>query len=798
MAEAAVGSIPKKTREKKAVFGIGSGITEADAEMKGCRLPTNEQVIRCYMFYRQAGLSLMRSSRDNAKIVLKKVIPFYQKANIPTITEKRACEKIIELCEKNSKLRALPLDRRSSASAIHKLQQAEADLKKTFPLWIKDANKVMTNKDDIKFLESMMRDRIASFASLDKKLVLQLQRKDTRAQKQEERRRKFQESAAASSTAALPSSDESCADIDSPVKQPNKVPAMQTRTHRRQRRTGTDAFIPFDILKSPNIVSLSTRMKISPAQQSALTKAIIEVSGGDSSKVAASYATADRSRRKVNVGIAATIRKSWVPPRYASLHWDSKLMVNQTTHDLAERLVVSVGNNTSNKLLGVPAYQPGTDKRCGTIIASATVELLHSWECADTVVNMTFDTTASNTGHVSAACVSLQQSLGRALLWSACRHHVGEVILTQVFDDLHIEVSRSPEYTVFSKFKKQFNKIPHGSDEILSPFDSTPSYFSVAETLSNITQWKDSAIAVAITTAEHQREDYKEFSELCLLYLDRSERNFQFRRPGAVHKARWMSKILYSIKMVLLEKQIHLMHPGPIMPASQQKKLRSFTDFVCLIYINWWMTCRSAVDAPYNDLSLYQNLLKYTAISSDIAGSAVKALKRHLWYLCPEMVTLAIFSDGTPKPEIQYLVEKLLAVKPPDDLKLPQDRYGTGFGKPKFPDAITERTRLGDLVTGDSWFIVQLLEMDMDFLNDDIENWPGHPAFLISKEKTTCLNVVNDSAERSVKLSADFIEAAKSEEHYQNILQVVESHRKETPNLRKRKRSLTKVANDDD
>ncbi|ESN95425.1 hypothetical protein HELRODRAFT_179500 [Helobdella robusta] len=127
-------------------------------------------------------------------------------------------------------------------------------LKKTFPLWIKNANKIMMNKDDIKFLESMMANRIASFASLDKKLVLQLQRKDTRAQKQEERRRKFQESAAASSTAAPLSSDESCADIDSPVKQPDKVPAMQTRTHHRLRRTGTDAFTPFDIIKSPKIV----------------------------------------------------------------------------------------------------------------------------------------------------------------------------------------------------------------------------------------------------------------------------------------------------------------------------------------------------------------------------------------------------------------------------------------------------------------------------------------------------------------------------------------------------------------
>ena len=38
-----------------------------------------------------------------------------------------------------------------------------------------------------------------------------------------------------------------------------------------------------------------------------------------------------------------------------------------------------------------------------------------------------------------------------------------------------------------------------------------------------------------------------------------------------------------------------------------------------------------------------------------------------------------------------------------------------------------------------------------------------------------------------MKLSADFLAAAQSEEHYQNVLQVVEQDRKRTPNLRKRK-----------
>ena len=47
------------------------------------------------------------------------------------------------------------------------------------------------------------------------------------------------------------------------------------------------------------------------------------------------------------------------------------------------------------------------------------------------------------------------------------------------------------------------------------------------------------------------------------------------------------------------------------------------------------------------------------------------------------------------------------------------------------------------------------------------------------------LNLTNDSAERAVKLSSDFLSSAKNESQYQNVLQVVELNRNEIPNLRK-------------
>ena len=733
---------PKETRQSNAVFGIGTGITsadaDADAEITGSKLPTNSQVLRCYMFHQREGLTLNRTRHDNAKIVLKQIIPFYNKANIPTITEKKACEKIISLFQKNSKLRELPVNRRSSSSAQTKLKQTEIELSKTFPIWAKNAEKIMNNKEDLEFLQSMKTDRVASFGSHDRKLALQLKRKEARAKKQEERRMRVEEecksSASTSSIGAITSSEGSSSEVecDSPFKIPQQTPV---KAHHRETRTGTAAFVPHDILKSPKVVSLATRMKLSPAQQAAFTQAIIEESGGDTSKVSVSYATADRSRRTVSEEIAKAVQNSWVPPKFASIHWDSKLMLSQAKHTSEERLVVAVGNQNDVKILGVPAYQPGTDQRSGDIIAQATIQLLQSWNCVGSIVNMTFDTTASNTGHVSAACITLQQSTGRALLWSACRHHVGVVILTQIFNDLNIETSRSAEYTVFSRFKKNFDTVPHGSNETLSAFDKS-FLANDAETLSLITHWQENTVAAAEVLVHHQREDYKEFTELCLLYLDNGDnsRSFNFRRPGAVHKARWMAKVLYAIKMVLLENQISLLPRGTITTSTQPQKLRSFVTFICLIYSRWWMTSSSAVDAPWHDLCLYQDLVKYAQVNPGISASGLKALNRHLWYLCSEMIPVALFSDTVPKDELQYLAERLLMMQPGDDVTIPRNRFGTGFGKPKFP-TITSTTRLGDLITDDSWFIFRLLEMDTEFLNHDVQAWPGRPSPLKQRQR---------------------------------------------------------------
>ena len=119
-----------------------------------------------------------------------------------------------------------------------------------------------------------------------------------------------------------------------------------------------------------------------------------------------------------------------------------------------------VGNAEHVKLLGVAKYPLGSDQTTGNIIAGHVMTLLNKWGCKESIASMCFDTTSSNTGHVTAACVTIQQQLGRALLWCACRHHVGEVVISHVFEKHEIKVLKSPEVTAFQRIQKNWDLTP--------------------------------------------------------------------------------------------------------------------------------------------------------------------------------------------------------------------------------------------------------------------------------------------------------------------------------------------------
>ena len=773
--------IKSKTRKATTIFGLGNAITADDEHLTGVCLPTNKQVLRSLMCLMQKeeckGKQILIHKWKCAAAVLTQVKEFYAKANVPVMSDCRCIKIMLGLLEDNAKLRQIPQSRRENPNTLEKLQIMSDHLEKTFSCWPQDAMSVIKNEEDKTFLKSMMTDRLASFGSLDKKNADKEARREKRVEEKKSKQEQWKHESSSlfkSQTSYLSDSEsEQCEDTED-FKDES---VSRKRSHHRHRYTGTEAFIPHDILKRPSLVSVATRLNMSPMQQKAYTEALIHESGGDSEKIALSYSTTDKARRSVASQIAYDIKDTFTPPDLATLHWDGKQVSTLSDkNEYEERLPILLGSASGVKLLGVAKYPPGSDQKTGDLIGNSASNFLFDWGCTKSVINMCFDTTASNTGHISAACITLQKNMDRALLWSACRHHIGELILNGVFETLKIEVAKSPEVTIFQRFQKNWPNIAHDDSCSLSVIE-----------VSNILLEKQKKKCLKTLTISKKlcRSDYNEMVSLCEIILQKKDRCTKLLKPGAMHKARWMSKILYAIKMVLLQEQIAELPKGTVATKHQLEKLTEFVIFVCFVYIDWWLKCQSVKTAPFLDLNLYKTILEYTSVNKDISSSALRVLNRHLWYLTPEMVVLAIFDDQVPANDLRIMADKLLSVKPEQLPSAPAERFGSGFGKPLFP-SVEHETTLADLLSPDSWYTVKLLNLDMTFLNESIDIWHTLDAYKDGIEKLKSINVVNDPAERAVKMTTDFLPKAKSEMHFQNVLQVVEQDRKNQPNLRKK------------
>ena len=91
-------------------------------------------------------------------------------------------------------------------------------------------------------------------------------------------------------------------------------------------------------------------------------------------------------------------------------------------------VLLTSSEDSSTKLLGVPKLLSGTGKET----TNAVKVLLESWDIGTDTVGSCFDTTASNRGQYNGACVLLENLLELPLLWLACRHHIFEVLLSDV------------------------------------------------------------------------------------------------------------------------------------------------------------------------------------------------------------------------------------------------------------------------------------------------------------------------------------------------------------------------------
>ena len=109
--------------------------------------------------------------------------------------------------------------------------------------------------------------------------------------------------------------------------------------------------------------------------------------------------------------------------------------------------------------------------------------------------------------------------------------------------------------------------------------------------------------------------------------LGAEDHSYTIKIPGAISRARWMSKIIYSLKVVLFS-NTDLTSNG--INKDLLENLIRITNFCVLKYIPGWLKCPVATEAAQNDLNLLVKLFDYDTKDKECSKSVLEGISNHL------------------------------------------------------------------------------------------------------------------------------------------------------------------------
>lgn len=434
-----------------------------------------------------------------------------------------------------------------------------------------------------------------------------------------------------------------------------------------------------------------------------------------------------------------------------------------TGDDKVERLPIVVTSNGVDKLLGVPKLENGT----GRIIADAVFAAITDWNIKERIQGMCFDTTASNTGNIKGACLFLQDELGRELVHFACRHHVYEIVLREAYE-AKFGKDKQPDVRLFQDFKKQWKNVDP------TKFESG----MVDEYVRNkIGADADRVLKFCLQELQKTqiRGDYKEFLEVVVLFLGQTPPKFngKISKPTAISHARWMAKGINALKIFLLRDQLTF-------EGNNLQKLRDFCIFAVKMYVEAWFGSTNGVVAANQDLNFVKKAILYTNVDEQISDGILAKISAHMWYLSEDLIAMAFFDPNVSDAEKRKMVESLRSRAPNAANRIKVDvKAGT------LRQTYSSKN-LSDFVSTKSQEFFERFLIDTEFLEFDPSMWMDRDEYKEGYDLCRGLHVVNDTAERSVKLMSDYNKILSvGEEDKQYILQVIEQYRHRYPDANK-------------
>ncbi|XP_034236459.1 uncharacterized protein LOC117642402 [Thrips palmi] len=498
-----------------------------------------------------------------------------------------------------------------------------------------------------------------------------------------------------------------------------------------------------------------------------------------------SHTTLWRRRREERSEAANTIRATFAPKGPQTVHWDGIKVPRldgkrgaNGKKELVERLPVVVsGSDGNEQLLSADVLPDGT----GEAQATAVMTQLECWKCGEKVTVACADTTSSITGPHNGAIVILEEKLGKILIYTACRHHLLETIPKHVFHKT-VEPSTSPDLgPLCTSFMNKWNSMDH-TNYLPATQDSECKEFLPDDKILEILNFAKNTLKRPLI-----RCDYKYLLELVVIFLGEvpptQPNGVHFRSPMALSSARFMGRIIYCLSMHMFA----LTGEFQVTPATLTK-LRNFNLFHVMNYLEPWFSATNGIEAPLNDLRLLHNIIEHAEVNVLCSKVAREAFVNHLWYLSPHCVPFALFDDRvgheTKRAMVANLTKKVKEAKRANKSKKSKKSKKKSRGIPdrppmrylageKTPVSRLRQLRLPQFVNEHSMLFFSAFGLETSFLTKDPQEWESDPVFKENQSKLRNVQVVNDTAERSVALCKNFNgELTRDEKDFQNLLLV--------------------------
>ncbi|XP_076667937.1 uncharacterized protein LOC143368764 [Andrena cerasifolii] len=169
-------------------------------------------------------------------------------------------------------------------------------------------------------------------------------------------------------------------------------------------------------------------------------------------------------------------------------------------------------------------------------------------------------------------------------------------------------------------------------------------------------------------------------------------------------------------------------------------------------------------------------ILKYIYSAKNLSKVPSKFI--HLWYLAPENVALSFFDDTIPLDIKERMIVALKKAKPKDSVKKVSI----------LPENVKHYVEINidSFISIETKFFFNRYNIPTDFLEKDLSLWANDISYQKGLQIAIHLKVVNDTAERGVKLISEYNNLLiKNEEEKQYILQIIEDYRRYYPNVKK-------------